>query len=89
MTVTLNLTPESERYLREKAAQSGQTVEDYLQRLVERDTQAANGSTGTNSAGQTSPAEFDRRLDELSEGVPSHPPLPVDWSRADLHAGHD
>jgi hypothetical protein len=89
MTITLNLSPEAERCLREKAAQSGQTLEDYLQQLVERDTQSANGSTETDSADQVSPTDFDRRLDELSHGLRSIPTLPVDWSRADVYADHD
>ncbi len=38
---------------------------------------------------QVSPAEFERRMDELSEGLTSIPTLPADWSRADLYADHD
>jgi hypothetical protein len=88
MAVTLNLPPETEKYLREKAARSGQTLEDYLCWLAERDTQSANGSAKTATADQVSPEEFDRRLDALNEGLPSLPALPADWSRADLHADH-
>ncbi len=89
MTVNLNLSPETERSLREKAAQNGLALETYLRQLVERDTQAANAGAGTGSAVLVSPAEFDRRLDELSEGLPPLPTLPTDWSRADLYADHD
>jgi len=35
MGVILNLAPEIERRLREKAAQEGQSLEDYLRRLAE------------------------------------------------------
>ncbi len=35
MSVTLPLTPDLERQLREKAAQQGQSVEEYLTRLAE------------------------------------------------------
>jgi hypothetical protein len=38
---------------------------------------------------QVSPAEFERLLDELSEGLTSIPTLPTDWSRADVYADHD
>jgi len=89
MVVILNLSPETEKYLREKAAQSGQILEDYLSALLERETRTANGSTGTGTAAQVSAEEFDRLLDALSEGLPSLPTLPADWSRADLYADHD
>jgi hypothetical protein len=85
MTVTLNLAPEIERSLREKAAQSGLTLEAYVQRLVERDMQAAHGRTKTASADQVALAEGDRRLEELSEGLAAPPTLPADRSRANLH----
>jgi hypothetical protein len=89
MTVTLNLSPETERSLRERAAQNGLALETYLRQLLERDTQAANAGPEIGSAVQVSPAEFDRRLDELSEGLPPLVTLPTDWSRADLYANHD
>lgn len=88
MIVTLKLSSETAQWLREKAVQNGQTLEAYLQQMVERDTQKASHRTG-NAAAQVSSAEFERRLDELSEGFPSLPTLPADWSRTDLHADHD
>ena len=88
MTVTLNLSPETEQSLREKAAQNGLAVETYLRQLIERDTQAANAGTGAGFAAQVLPAEFDQLLDELSEGL-ALPTLPTDWWRADLYADHD
>jgi hypothetical protein len=84
MTVTLNLTPETERWLRAQAAQSGQTLEAYVQQLVARDTPAVNGDTGTRAADPASLAEFDRWLNELSDGLPSLPTLPADWLRRDV-----
>ena len=41
MSVTLNLPPETERRLRERAARSGQTLEGYLEHLA---GQAAAGA---------------------------------------------
>ncbi len=89
MTVTLKLSPETERYLQERAAQSGQTLEAYLQQLVERAIGSANGSTETEYADQITPAEFERRLDALSEGLPSSSTLRAGWSRDDLYVDHD
>ena len=51
MSVTLNLSPESEYRLRQLAAQSGQTLEDYLQQYLERDLLGANGSEVVPDAG--------------------------------------
>jgi len=44
MTVTLQLPPETEQKLRERAAQSGQSVERFLRQLVEREIRGGNGS---------------------------------------------
>jgi len=42
MSVMLNLSAETEQLLREKAAQLGQTLEDYIEGLVEREAQATD-----------------------------------------------
>lgn len=41
------------------------------------------------SAVHVSPAEFNRRLDELSKGLPPLATLRADWSRADLYGDHN
>ncbi len=41
MTITLSFPPETERGLRERAAASGRTVEDFVRDLVEREVVAA------------------------------------------------
>jgi hypothetical protein len=51
MSVTLHFSAETERRLRERAAQSGQTLEDYLQQYLEREVLGANGSRATPDAG--------------------------------------
>lgn len=33
--------------------------------------------------------EFDSLVEQLSEGLPLFPALPLDFSRADIYAGHD
>jgi hypothetical protein len=43
-SITLQLRPETEQRLREKAALRGQTLEAYLQQLAEREAASANGS---------------------------------------------
>jgi hypothetical protein len=87
--VTLQLRPETEQKLREKAGRHGQTLESYLQQLAEHDAGESNstGPVGT-SGPPLSEAEFERLLDELSEG-PTLPRLPGDFSRADIYADHD
>src|SRR4051812_26599565 len=44
MSVTLHLAAETERRLRERAAQKGQTLEAYLEQLADRDAGDANGT---------------------------------------------
>jgi hypothetical protein len=89
MTVILNLAPDVERTLAEKAARAGQTLAVYLQQLAERD---AHGKNGVGQAVSPPPAlsleEFDQLLEELAEG-PTLPHLPADFSRADVYADHD
>jgi hypothetical protein len=43
MTITLSLSPEEEKRLAERAAQSGQEVAEYVHRLIERDIQDLTG----------------------------------------------
>jgi hypothetical protein len=87
MTITLSLAPDAERRLRERASENGQTLEAYLQQLIERET------SGAGAASELEPLlsleEFDRLMDEVSEGLPPLPPLPADFSRADIYADHD
>jgi hypothetical protein len=86
MTVTLNLSPEIARRLQDKAAQSGQTLQAYLERLAEHD---AGGSKGPAALPpDLADEEWDRLLDELAAG-PTLPHLPPDFSRADVYADHD
>ena len=88
MSITLNLVQEAEQRLRAMAAQQGQTVEAYLEELAGEETRARHG-TSLPSTPPLDPAEFDRLLDEFSRGLPPLPPLPADFSRADLYADHD
>jgi hypothetical protein len=82
-TITLHLPPGTEDSLRAKAARAGLTIETYLGQLAERDAASA-----PDTAGELSAVEFERLLDDLS-AEPSMPPLPADFSRADIYQSHD
>jgi hypothetical protein len=56
--ITIDLPPETEKRLREKAGSAGVTLEVYLRRLAEHD---ANGTTPT-------PGTFDHILSPVREG---------------------
>ncbi len=85
-SVTLHFRAETEQMLREKATRRGQTLETYLEQLAEREAEA--GATPTDQGQRLTDSEFDRLLDELSDG-PRLPDLPIDFSRADIYADHD
>jgi hypothetical protein len=84
MPVTLNLSADTEQALRAKARRTGQTLELYLQRLAEEDALARS-----DAAPPPDQAEFERRLEELAEGLPPLPGLPADFSRAAIYAERD
>jgi hypothetical protein len=88
MTVTLNLAPDTERRLRAKAAQLGQTLEGSLERLALEEAEPGNGPGQPADPALALP-DFDRHLEALSKGLPPLPPLPADFSRADSYADHD
>jgi len=87
MTVTLNLSAEAERHLREKAARHGQSLESYLEQLVENSSGVRAAPTAQGPG--LSPVEFDQLLEDLAEGLPGLPTLPADFARVDLYADHD
>jgi len=82
MNVTLNLFPEAERRLNELAAQSGQTVEQYLEQLV---TKSAAGSSNGAQA-ELPPQAWEA---EFWAWAASHQPLPQDAgdSRESIYEG--
>jgi hypothetical protein len=67
MSVTLHFSPEAERRLRERAAQSGKTLEDYLQQYLEREVLGGNGPAAAPDAGPAPHAgmTFDEILDPI------------------------
>jgi len=65
MTITLTLPPETERKLKEHAAQSGQSVERFLQQLVEREVL---GSAGKGATAPHAGMTFDEILAPVRQG---------------------
>jgi hypothetical protein len=67
MTITITLAAETEEKLRQRAAASGQTLEAYLQQLVEREARSGNGTPAPGTAPRTSPT-FDAILAPVRKG---------------------
>lgn len=68
--------------LAEQAAAAGLTVSEYLRNHLA----GVNGQEGLNAV----PLEdVDSWLDEISEGLPSLPPLPRDFGREHIYDEHD
>jgi hypothetical protein len=93
-SVTLELPEETRRRLEDKAAQKGQPLEIYIRDVLEAEADTANGvprlMEPPPQVRRMSVEEFNRRLDEMQRfPLPSFPPLPDDFSRADLYDDHD
>jgi hypothetical protein len=84
-TVTLRFDAKTEQALRERAARSGQSLESYLERLINDNVRVEDTTPG---GAAISDEEFDRLLDDLAAGV-SVPHLQNDLSRADIYTDHD
>jgi hypothetical protein len=66
MTVILTFLPETEQKLRQRAAQAGQSVERYVEQLVERDVLGTNGEQpATLASGPPSALSSGRTLEEI------------------------
>lgn len=63
MSITLSLPPETERKLKEQAAQSGQGLEEYLRALIEKVVEGAERVTP--SSEDTTPVHEGMPLDEV------------------------
>lgn len=75
MPLTITLPPETERRLRERAAQAGQTVEGFVCRLVEREISAVNGGPAAEAAARQQGRTFDEifaplRQEVVGSGIP-------------------
>jgi hypothetical protein len=68
MTVTIDLSPEEERRLQERAAQLGQDLPAYLRRLIREDLDAAVPAQGRTFAEILAPVHEDFRASGMTEG---------------------
>ncbi len=69
MTLTITLPPETEEKLRERAAQSGQTVEGFVCLLIEREVLGANGSQAPEATAPQAARTFDEIFAPLRKEV--------------------
>jgi len=86
MTVTLDLSPDTERHLRTIAKQRGQSLEEYLRELADNAARNGNGSGVIDpERGQSTP----ERERAWLAWVASHPKLPyiADVSRESIYEG--
>src|SRR5437016_2528868 len=84
-SIRINLAPETERVLKARATEVGQTLETFLEEIANREAEILKGGPRQTPSNL---AEFERRLDELSEGLPQLPTLPADFSRTDIYGEH-
>jgi hypothetical protein len=76
------LKPETIDKLAEKAQAEGLSLDAYLNTLLG----LLNDGTALSELSET---EFEAVLDEFSRGSEHLPPLPPDFSRADIYSDHD
>jgi hypothetical protein len=84
-SVTIQLTPDTERRLREQAAQSGESLESLLQRLAEQAAAVGNGTAKKPDA-ELTPEQWSV---EWRAWAASHKATPgvLDDSRESIYAG--
>lgn len=73
MTLNIELSPETEAKLRERAAESGKDVTSYARDVIEQKLAAENGDAAAASPRQGGDDWFAR----FNEWVAGHPPRPM------------
>ena len=81
-TVLEQIAPETATLLATQARAQGLDVDTYLQMLLGVPPQSQSLAT-------LSDQEFEALMKDLAEGTASRPPLPANFSRADIYADHD
>lgn len=72
MTVTLELKPEIEQRIKEKAAEKGLSVETFIENVID----AQVGGSGEKSFAETAtPEEWEKALKDWIRNFPPHPVL--------------
>jgi hypothetical protein len=88
MTVTIDLSPDEERRLQERAAQRGQDLTAYLRRLIREDLEAAKPAQGRTFAEILAPVHEDFRKSGMTEGeLDALLEETLSESRAERHRG--
>lgn len=83
MTVTLELKPEIEERIKQKAAERGQPVEKFLEAVIEADVSSENENTFAETA---SAEEWEAALDDFIHGAAfRNISWPVDDSRESIY----
>jgi len=91
MATTVTLDDQAARaldMLRQQAVARGVSLDRYLADLLVNGERTLN-TTSARSPHDLTPAEFRQWLPDVSAGMPPLPPIPSDFSRADLYDDHD
>jgi len=86
-TITLQLPPETERILRDRAEQAGQSMESLVRDIVVESVEVRRQPRFISEPKLTD-AEFEAWVEEVASGAPGAP-LPPDFSREDIYIDHD
>jgi predicted transcriptional regulator len=87
-TLTIEVTPDLEHQLQEKAARHGQQPAEYILNLLKREL--SEDSEERPFYETATLEEWEAALDELAEGHENLPDLPTEaFSRANIYAEHD
>ena len=89
--ITLQLTDETDRKLRDRAEAAGQSIESLVEELVVDAVDAVAAPQQRPrfiSEPNLTDEEFQKVLDEIASG-PRGVPLPPDFSREDIYNDHD
>ena len=90
MTITIDLSPDEERRLQERAAQLGQDLPTYLRRLIREDLDAALPARGRTFAEILAPVHEDFRKSGMTEGeLDALLEEALSESRAERHQGNN
>jgi hypothetical protein len=81
MVTRIEIEQDTAERLANKAKSKGLSVDSLLKNLLDR--------TDSTPQAMVTFEEFDRVLDELAAGPEDLPPLPADFSRADIYLDHD
>jgi hypothetical protein len=89
-SITMQLSDDTERKLRDRAWQLGQTLEVYLQQLAEQAAENRESEDLANFISRPRPTvkEVEHLLDQFSSGLTGKV-LPPDFSRTDIYDEHD